>query len=81
VAALANTGEVRYPSNRSGNRPSHEGAHVHVDRAIALCQRAGFRLIAPRGDTDFSPRRRAVATPAAMGLALEFRESRRRFTV
>jgi hypothetical protein len=54
VVTLANTGEVLYLANRSGNRPSHEGAHTYIDRAIALCQRAGFRRIALRGDTDFS---------------------------
>jgi hypothetical protein len=51
---LANTGEVLYLANRSGNRPSHEGAHVYVDKAIALCQRAGFPRVYLRGDTDFS---------------------------
>jgi hypothetical protein len=54
VVTLANTGEVLYLANRPGNRPSHEGAHAYIDRAIALCQRAGFRRIALRGDTDFS---------------------------
>jgi hypothetical protein len=54
VVSLANTAEVLYLVNRSGNRPSHEGAHVAVDRAIALCRRAGFRRICLRGDTDFS---------------------------
>jgi hypothetical protein len=54
VVTLANTGEPLYLANRSGNRPSHEGAHAYIDRAITLCQRAGFRRIALRGDTDFS---------------------------
>jgi hypothetical protein len=54
VVTLADTGEVLYLANRSGNRPSHEGAHTYIDRAIALCQRAGFRRISLRGDTDFS---------------------------
>ena len=54
VVTLANTGEPLYLVNRSGNRPSHEGAHISIDRAIALCRRAGFRRIALRGDTDFS---------------------------
>jgi Transposase DDE domain group 1 len=54
VVTLANTAEPLYLVNRSGNRPSHEGAHAYIDRAIALCQRAGFRRIALRGDTDFS---------------------------
>jgi Transposase DDE domain group 1 len=54
VVTLADTGEPLYLVNRSGNRPSHEGAHISIDRAIALCRRAGFRRIALRGDTDFS---------------------------
>jgi hypothetical protein len=54
VVTLANTAEPLFLVNRSGNRPSHEGAHIYIDRAIALCRRAGFRRIALRGDTDFS---------------------------
>jgi hypothetical protein len=54
VVSLANTGEPLYIVNRSGNRPSHEGAPAVLDRAIALCRRAGFRDILLRGDTDFS---------------------------
>jgi hypothetical protein len=54
IVSLANTGEVLSIENRPGNRPSHEGAHVHCDRAIGLCRRAGFRSILLRGDTDFS---------------------------
>ena len=40
--------------NRSGNRPSHEGAPEYFDAAIALCREAGFREVLLRGDTDFS---------------------------
>lgn len=54
VVSLANTGEVLSLVNRSGNRPSHEGAAEEADRAIALCRRAGFRRIRLRGDTDFT---------------------------
>jgi len=54
VVSLAHTAEVLDLVNRPGNRPSHEGAHVSVDKAIALCRRAGFRRIGLRGDTDFS---------------------------
>jgi hypothetical protein len=54
VVSLANTAEVLAIRNRSGNRPSHEGAGEEFDRAIALCRRAGFRAIVLRGDTDFS---------------------------
>jgi len=54
IVSLANTGEVLRLVNRSGNRPSHEGAAAECDRAVALCRRAGFRKILLRGDTDFS---------------------------
>ncbi len=54
VVTLANTREVLYLANRSGNRPSHENAAVYLDRSIALCRRAGFRRVLLRGDTDFS---------------------------
>jgi hypothetical protein len=54
IVSLANTKEVLSILNRSGNRPSHEGAAVQCDRAIGLCRRAGFRKILLRGDTDFS---------------------------
>jgi hypothetical protein len=54
LVTLADTGEPLFLANRSGNRPSHEGAHTYIDEAIALCRRAGFRRIALRGDTDFS---------------------------
>ena len=40
--------------NRSGNRPSHEHADVYLDKAAALCRRAGFRKITYRGDTKFT---------------------------
>jgi hypothetical protein len=54
VVSLANTGEPLYIVNRSGNRPSHEGAAEYIDRSIALCRQAGFRQITLRGDTDFT---------------------------
>jgi len=54
VMTLANTREVLYLRNRSGNRHSHELASTYFDRAIALCRRSGFRQIRLRGDTDFS---------------------------
>jgi hypothetical protein len=54
LVSLANTQEPLYTMNRPGNRPSHEGASGYVDRAIALCRRAGFRSIWLRGDTDFT---------------------------
>ncbi|MCA1696762.1 MAG: IS1380 family transposase [Actinobacteria bacterium] len=54
VVSLANTAEPLYLVNRNGNRPSHERAHVYLDKAGELCRRAGFRKITYRGDTDFS---------------------------
>lgn len=54
IVSLANTGEPLFIVNRSGNRPSHEGAATYLDRGIELCRRAGFTDILLRGDTDFS---------------------------
>lgn len=54
VVTLANTRELLSIVNRPGNRPSHDGAALEADRAIALCRRGGFRHIRLRGDTDFS---------------------------
>ncbi len=54
LVSLANTGEPLYVVNRSGNRPSHEGAAEYFDKSIALCRRAGFKKIKLRGDTDFT---------------------------
>ena len=57
LVSLANTGEILSLVNRSGNRPSHEGAAVEADQVIELCRRAGFRRIKLRGDTDFTQTR------------------------
>lgn len=54
VVSLANTQEPLYLVNRSGNRPSSEGAAARFDQAHALCRETGFRRITFRGDTDFS---------------------------
>jgi len=54
LVSFANTQEPLYLLNRSGNRPSAEGAARLFDMAIALCRRAGFEDILLRGDTDFS---------------------------
>lgn len=54
MISLANTREPLYLLNRSGNRPSHEGAAAYFDRAVKLCRGAGFRRVRLRGDTDFS---------------------------
>jgi hypothetical protein len=54
LVSLANTQEPLFVVNRSGNRPSQEGAAAYFDRAAALCRQAGFRQVLFRGDTDFS---------------------------
>jgi hypothetical protein len=54
VVSLANTGEPLFIVNRSGNRPSHEGAAAYFTRAIALVRLAGWKDVLLRGDTDFS---------------------------
>ncbi len=54
LISLANTQEPLFVINRSGNRPSHEDAAEWLDAAVALCDKAGFRKITLRGDTDFS---------------------------
>jgi hypothetical protein len=54
VVSLRNTQEPLYLKNRSGNRPSHEGAADDLDQAAELCGIAGFRRITFCGDTDFS---------------------------
>ena len=54
IVSLANTGEPLFLDNRSGNRPSHEGAAHRFDQAAALARRAGFKSILFRGDTDFT---------------------------
>jgi len=57
LISLANTAEPLFLANRSGNRPSHEGAAARFDQAIALCKRAGFKRVLLRGDTDFTQTR------------------------
>ncbi|MEZ6114955.1 MAG: IS1380 family transposase [Pirellulaceae bacterium] len=54
VVTLAETQEVLYLANRSGNRPSHDNSAAYFNSAIKLCKEAGFRKIRLRGDTDFS---------------------------
>jgi hypothetical protein len=54
LVSLANTREPLFLVNRSGNRPSHEGAAAYLDRAVALCREAGFKSVLLRGDGDFS---------------------------
>ena len=54
LISMANTAEPLYLINRSGNRPSHEGAADALDKMITLCRDAGFKRITMRGDTDFT---------------------------
>ncbi|MFQ5530635.1 MAG: IS1380 family transposase [Gemmatimonadota bacterium] len=54
LVSLANTREPLFLVNRSGNRPSHDGAVPWIDRSIDLVRRGGFRSILLRGDTDFT---------------------------
>ena len=53
IVSLANTQEVLYLVNRSGNVASHEGAAEWIDKAIDLVS-AHSKKIMVRGDTDFS---------------------------
>jgi hypothetical protein len=57
VVSLANTQEPLFLVNRSGNRPSSEGAAERFDQALALCRQAGFQRVMFRGDTDFTQTR------------------------
>jgi hypothetical protein len=54
LVSLANTREPLFLVNRSGNRPSHDGAAPWIDQAIDLVRRGGFKSILLRGDTDFT---------------------------
>lgn len=52
VISLANTREVLYLVNRSGNVVSHDGCVSWIDRALALV-RTHAAKVCMRGDTDF----------------------------
>jgi hypothetical protein len=53
IVTLANTNEVLYLVNRSGNRPSSDGAAGWMDLAIDRVSPV-FKKVWLRGDTDFS---------------------------
>lgn len=53
ILSLANTKEVLYLVNRSGNVPSHDGAAEWIDRAIEKVK-PNAEGVCIRGDTDFS---------------------------
>jgi hypothetical protein len=57
ILSLANTSEPLFVVNRSGSRPSHEGATGYFDQAVHLCRKAGFKRVLLRGDTDFTQTR------------------------
>jgi hypothetical protein len=62
LISLANTQEPLFVVNRSGNRPSYEGAAAYFDKAAALCRRGGFGGVPPRlpnsrGDSTMPMRR------------------------
>jgi hypothetical protein len=56
IVTLANTKEVLYLVNRSGNQVSHDGWATWADQAIELLS-THARKICLRGDTDFSTTR------------------------
>jgi hypothetical protein len=72
VVSLANTREVLRIVNRSGNRPSHEGAAREIDEVVTLLSGAGFRRILVRGDTDFTQTRHVDRWDAVPGLKFLF---------
>jgi hypothetical protein len=53
IVSLANTREVLFLENRSGNIPSGEGAAKWIDKSIALTKDI-FSEVWVRGDTDYS---------------------------
>ena len=54
VVSLANTQEVLFIKNRSGNEVSHSDAPRYMNAAIDLVRQGEFRRVRLRGDTDFS---------------------------
>src|SRR5271169_5952560 len=54
LVSLANTAEPLFLVNRGGNRPSPERAGEYLNKAVALCVRAGFRTVLLRGDTKIA---------------------------
>ena len=54
LISLRQTNETLRIMNRSGNRPSHEGAAAECDIVVAELRTAGFRNILMCGDTDYS---------------------------
>ena len=71
VVSLANTREPLFFVNRSGDRPSAEGAAERFDQAGALCRTAGFQRLTFRGDPDVTQTRHLDRGEAA-GVRLVF---------
>jgi hypothetical protein len=63
LISLANTGEPLFIINRSGNRPSHEGAPAALDEAIALCRRAAAGSSPARTSRHFATQLSATYPP------------------
>ena len=53
LISLANSNEPLFIVNRPGNAHSNKGSGEWMDRAIELCQTAGFRKVLLRGDSAF----------------------------
>jgi hypothetical protein len=54
VITLAETQELLFIANRSGDRPSHEDSATYFNLMIEHGRKAGFRKTRLRSDTDFS---------------------------
>ena len=54
LITLRQTNETLRIMNRSGNRPSHDGAAAECDIVVAELRGVGFRNILMCGDTDYS---------------------------
>jgi len=54
IVSLANTKEVLFAVNRSGNATSHSGCVPYLDQAIEHVLSSGLERVRLRGDTDFS---------------------------
>jgi len=72
LLSLAETGEPLRIVNRSGNRPSNEGAAAECDDVAAMLRAAGFRNILFRGDTDYSQTKHLDRWDAAGDIVFHF---------
>jgi len=51
IISLANTKEILFAKNRSGNRPSYEDAYIYIDKSIILLRKP-FTLQGHSGISD-----------------------------